>query len=159
MGQSLTRKPYFCTSDTISVNPKKIRFVEVVISFCKGAGVKEVGSNQIKHTLLRSRITIETDEDTMATTRSEDTWFILQVHLIKMKLHLIKMKKKLFFKVGSKAQCAHEQKKITSDRWILKIMSEDESIELENLGNKSFKKKRKNRIKKKTFLTRWESSI
>lgn len=71
-----------------------------------------------------------------------------------MKLHLIKMKKKLFFKVGSKAQCAHEQKKITSDRWILKIMSEDESIELENLGNKSFKKKRKNRIKKKTFLTR-----
>ena len=63
------------------------------------------------------------------------------------------MKKKLFFKVGSKAQCAHEQKKITSDRdrWILKIMSEDESIELKNLGNKSFKKKRKNRIKKKTF--------
>ena len=61
------------------------------------------------------------------------------------------MKKKLFFKVGSKAQCAHEQKKITSDRWILKIMSEDASIELENLGNKSFKKKRKNRIKKKTF--------
>lgn len=60
--------------------PKKIRFVEVVISFCKGAGVKEVGSNQIKHTLLRSRITIETDEDTMATTRSEDTWFILQVN-------------------------------------------------------------------------------
>ena len=53
--------------------PKKIRFVEAVISFCKGAGVKEVGSNQIKHTLLRSRITIETDEDTMATTRSEDT--------------------------------------------------------------------------------------
>ena len=30
-------------------------------------------------------------------------------------------------------------------------MSEDESIELKNLGNKSFKKKRKNRIKKKTF--------
>ena len=33
-------------------------------------------------------------------------------------------------------------------------MSEDASIELENLGNKSFKKKRKNRIKKKTFLRR-----
>ena len=64
------------------------------------------------------------------------------------------MKKNLFFEVGSKAQCAHEQKKITSDRWILKIMSEDASIELENLENKSFKKIRKNRIKKKTFLRR-----
>ena len=63
----------FCTSNTISVNPKNIRFEEVVISFCKGVEVKEVGSSQIKHTLLRRRITIETDEDTMATTRSEDT--------------------------------------------------------------------------------------
>ena len=64
---------------------------------------------------------------------------------------MIKRKKTLFFKAGSIAQCADEWTKITSDRWILKTISEGASTELDNLGNNLLKMKGKTGSRKKLF--------
>ena len=68
VGQCLARKPYFSTSYTISVNPKnQVRRSSKFL--LQGGRSQEVGSKRTKHILDKRRITIETAENIVATTR------------------------------------------------------------------------------------------
>ena len=112
-------KLYFSTSNTISANVKKIRFVVVAITLFRNGprskrSVKTISNTEEEQPSASTQPRIQWPQldHCYAKLPSADTEFIQQVNKI---IHDLKEKKNSYKPTGFREQCVDECKKITGE--------------------------------------------